>query len=135
MGERTLNLNQQIALLPAAIHDSILDFLEEFNYPAGLTTEVARAAYDPDYLKTNELAIKEELDRLRAEMGKLIKIQVDAGGREIPGGYLLKLGFERGVKGLGLLTKLKERTIFQVVFQRGDFEETSLRDLMKNPPK
>ena len=96
MGERTLNLNQQIALLPAAIPDSILDFLEEFNYPAGLTTEVARAAYDPDYLKTNELAIKEELDRLRAEMGKLIKIQVDAGGREIPGGYLLKLGFERG---------------------------------------
>lgn len=134
MADRTLNLNQQIALLPAAIPDTVLDFLEDFTYPTPLSTDTSRNAYDPDYLKTSGDQIIGELSKLRQEMGPLKVIQVEQAGREIPGGFLLKLTFEKGVRGVGLLTKLKERTLLRILLPAGDYNETALKELLKNPP-
>ena len=133
MADRTLNLNQQIALLPAAIPDSVLDFLEDFSYPTPLSTEAGRSAYDPDYLKTGAEALVADLTKLRQEMGALKQIQVDQAGREIPGAFLLKLTFEKGVRGVGLLTKLKEKTILRALFPAGDYNDAALKELLKNP--
>ena len=133
MADRTLNLNQQIALLPAAIPDSVLDFLEDFSYPTPLSTETSRNAYDPEYLKTAGEPLISELAKLRQEMGALRQLQVDQAGRDIPGAFLLRLTFEKGVRGVGLLTKLKEKTILRVLFPAGDYDDAALRELLKNP--
>lgn len=133
MNQRILNLNQQIALLPAAIPDTVLDFLEDFGNPTAMSTELGRNAYDPDYLQAHGDALKAELEKLRGEMGKLQLLQVDQSGREIPGGFLLKLTFEKGIRGIGLLTKLKERTILRVLIQPGEYSEPGLKELLKNP--
>jgi hypothetical protein len=135
MAEKTLTLNQQIALLPAAIPDSILDFLEDFQYATPLQTEAAQSAFDPEYLKASVEPIKGELEKIRTELGKFVTLSVDQLGRDLPGGFALKLGFEKGVKGIGILTKMKERTIFRVIFQAGEFNEAGLKELLKNPPK
>lgn len=134
MAERLLNLHQQIALLPAAIPDSVLDFLEDFSYPTPLSTEPSRNAFDPEYLKTGGETLINELTKLRTEMGALKQIQVDQAGREIPGGFLLKLTFEKGPRGVGLLTKLKERTILRLLAPAGEYNEAALKELLKNPP-
>lgn len=132
--DKQLSLNQQLALMPVAVPDSVVDFLEDFNYSTALQTESGRSAFDPDYLKSNGDAIKAEMEKHRADLGKLVTVNVEQAGREIPGGFLVKAGFEKGVKGLGLLTRLKERTILRVIFQ-GDYNEVALRELLKNPPK
>ncbi len=134
MADRILNLNQQIALLPAAIPDTVLDFLEDFNIATALSTEAARNAYDPDFLMTHTDKLKGELEKLRADMGALKVLHVEQAGREIPGGFLLKLTFEKGLRGVGLLTKLKERTILRVLVQPGEYNEPGLKELLKNPP-
>ena len=89
-------------------------------------------------LNTNESPYgpsRRVLEALRGEMGKLQSVAVEQGGREIPGAYLLKLGFEKGARGLGLLTKMKEKTIFRVLLQPGEYNDAALRELVKNPPK
>lgn len=134
MADRILNLNQQIALLPAAIPDTVLDFLEDFQFATVNSTETARNAYDPDYLKNHGDALVKSLEGLRASMGKLVQIQVDQAGRDVPGGFVLRLRFEKGERGIGLLTKMKERTILRVLIQDGDYNEAALKDLLKNPP-
>ncbi|MGZ3653885.1 MAG: hypothetical protein ACXVB9_22625 [Bdellovibrionota bacterium] len=134
MADRILNLNQQIALLPAAIPDTVLDFLEDFGHATALSTEAARAAYDPEFLKAHTDAVKADLEKLRQDMGKLVQIGVEAAGRDIPGGFILKLTFEKGPRGVGLLTKLKERTILRVLVPAGEFNEPALKELLKNPP-
>lgn len=134
MADRVLSLNQQIALLPAAIPDTVLDFLEDFGFASSLSTETGRNAFDAEYLKTDGEALKVELEKLKTEMGKLTQIAVDQAGREIPGGFLLKLTFEKGLRGLGLLTKLKERSILRVLVQGGTYDEAALKELLKNPP-
>ncbi len=135
MPDKQLTLSQQLALLPATIPDSILDFLEDFNYGTPLQTESCRAAFDPEYLKVQEDSIKADLEKWRAEFGKLQQVQVDPASREIPGGFLLKLTFEKAVRGMGVLTRLKERTILKVIFTEGEYNEASLREILKNPPK
>ena len=136
MSDKRLSLNQQLALMPVAVPDSILDFLEDFNYGSALQTESGRSSLDAEYLKHAEESLRAELEKLRAEQGKLQEVQVDAAGRDIPGGFLVKLSFERGApRGMGLLTRLKERTIFRVLFSAGAYDEPSLRELLKNPPK
>ena len=134
MADRILSLNQQIALLPAAIPDTVLDFLEDFGYAQVLASESGRNAFDPEYLKTNGESLKVELEALKTEMGKLTQLGVDQAGRDIPGGFLLKFTFENGVRGVGLLTKLKERTILRVLVQPGAYDDTVLKELLKNPP-
>jgi hypothetical protein len=135
MADRQLSLNQQLALLPVAISDSILDFLEDFNYATALQTETAQSSLDPEYWKKGGEALRTELEALRGEMGKLQTIAIEQGGREIPGAFLAKLGFEKGVRGVALLTKMKEKTIFRVLVQSGEYNEAALRELAKNPPK
>lgn len=134
MANRTLNLHQQIALLPAAIPDTVLDFLEDFGGSSAMSSEAGRSAYDPEYLQASGEALKAELNQLRTDMGKLQLLQVEQSGREIPGGFLLKLTFEKGVKGVGLLTKLKERTILRVLVQPGEYNDAGLKELLRNPP-
>lgn len=133
MVEKQLTLNQQIALLPAAIPDSILDFLEDFLYGTPLQTETVRASLDPEYLKAEESNLSAVLVQLRAEMGALKKIGVDSAGREFPGVYVLKLGFEKGERGLGIFIRVKERTILKVVLQDGPYNEEALKLLLKGP--
>lgn len=135
MPDRQLTLNQQIALLPVSIPDSVLDFLEDFNHPKALQTETARSAVDPEYLLAKGEGLRKELEALREEMGLLRALHVDQGGREVPGAFMLRLVFEKGERGIGLLTKMKERTIFRVLIQPGAYSDAALKELVKNPPK
>lgn len=135
MPDKRLSLNQQLALMPVAVPDSVLDFLEDFNYGSALQTEGVRSSLDPEYLKAAGDSLKAELEKLRQDLGRLVDVKVDQGGRDIPGGFLVRLGFEKGVRGMGLLTRLKERTIFRVLFTPGDYDEAALKELLKNPPK
>jgi hypothetical protein len=135
MADRQLSLNQQLALLPVAISDSVLDFIEDFNYGTALQTETVQSSLDPEYWKKSGEALKAELEAMRNEMGKLVAIAVDQGGREIPGAYLLKLTFEKGLRGMALLTKMKEKTIFRVLIQAGEYNDITLKEIAKNPPK
>lgn len=135
MADRILNINQQIALLPSTIPDSILDFLEDFHLSSALQSETARAAYDPEYLKTGGDQLKKDLEILCMGMGPLREIQVEQVGREIPGGFLIRLTFEYGPRGVGILTTLKERTIRQVIVQPEKYSEPVLRDLLKSHSK
>lgn len=134
MPDRVLSLNQQIALLPASIPDSVLDFLEDFGQDAPLEAEAVRNAFDPEYLKAHGEGLRTEVGKVRGEMGKLVQVHVDQAGRDIPGGFLLKLTFEKGERGMGLLTKLKERTILRLLLQPGEYSEPALRELLRNPP-
>jgi hypothetical protein len=133
MPDKSLSLNQQLALMPVAVPDSVVDFLEDFNYATAIQTDNSRAAFDPEYLKVAGDQVKAELEKMRAELGKLKKVQVEQAGREIPGGFLVRLDFEKGSRGLGLLTRLKERTILKVIFVEGEYNETALKDQVKNP--
>jgi hypothetical protein len=135
MADRILNLNQQIALLPATIPDTVLDFLEDFQLAAVNSTESSRSAYDPDYLKNFGNTFVKDLEGLRTEMGKLQQIHVESCGREIQGAFILKLGFDKGERGVGLITRVKERTIIRVLVQAGPYNEASLKEVLKNPPK
>ena len=36
---------------PAVVPDSVIDFLEDFNYGTAIQTDSSRAAFDPEYLK------------------------------------------------------------------------------------
>lgn len=134
MADRNLSIHQQIALLPAAIPDAILDFLEDFAFGTPLQAENSRNALDPEYLKTHGETLRSELEKLRQEAGKLLVLHVDQGGREIPGAFLLKLTFEKGVRGVGVLTKIKERTILRVLVQPGEYSDADLKNLVRNPP-
>ena len=133
MPDKQLSLNQQLALLPVSVPDAVVDFLEDFNYGTPLQIDASRQAFDPEYLKTTGDQLKADLEKIRAEGGKLLQVQVDQAGRDIPGGFLLKLNFENGVKGIGLLTRLKERTILRVLIQPGAYDDAALKALLKNP--
>lgn len=135
MPDKRLSLNQQLALMPVAVPDTVLDFLEDFNYGTALQTEGVRSSLDPDYLKTTGDSLKAELEKLRTDLGRLLEVGVEPGGRDIPGGFLVQLKFDKGTKGLGLLTRLKERTIFRAFFTPGEYDEAALREFLKNPPK
>lgn len=133
MGQKSLSLNQQLALLPVAIPDSILDFLEDFNYASSLQTEMVRNSFDADYLRTHGDALKAELEAFRADMGPITSLKVDQAGRELPGAYFCKIGFEKGEKGLGITTRLKEKTILRVDVLNSAYNEEELKNKMKQP--
>ena len=133
MPDKTLSLNQQLALMPVAIPDSVIDFLEDFNYGTAIQTDTSRSAFDPEYLKVAGDQLKADLEKLRTDLGKLKQVQVEQAGRDIPGGFLLRLDFEKGSRGMGLLTRLKERTILKVIFVEGEYNEAALKDQVKNP--
>lgn len=133
MVEKQLKLNQQIALLPATIPDSILDFLEDIPSATNFATESSVSSLDPEYLKTDGENIKTQIAALKAELGPLVSVGVEQAGRDSPGAYLVKLGFEKGEKGLIAFTRLKERTIFRLLFLEGPYSEEGLKQLLKAP--
>lgn len=133
MAENNLTLQQQLALLPAAIPDSILDFLDDFSHPYAIQNPTTREAFDPEYLKASENQLMADLKKLRDEGGSLQTIAVEQAGRDVPGGFILKLSFKNFERGMGLLIKLKDRTIFRVIFVDGDFNGDVVREKLKNP--
>jgi len=135
MAERSLNVNQQIALLPAFIPDSILDFLENFHLPTALSSEQGRGAYDPEFLKSHGEQLKRDIEALCQGAGAFRELKVDPAGKDIPNGYILRLGFENGVRGAALLTSARERLIRSVFVQPGTFSEPELREHLKSLPK
>ena len=132
MAEKQLTLNQQLALMPASIPDSVLDFLEDFQHPAPLQSQSARDAFDQEYLKAEEASLQEKLQTVRKN-GPIISVAVEQSGRETPGGFLVKLGFAQSTLGIGILTRLKERTILRLLFPEGEYNDATLKDYLKNP--
>ena len=131
MADRILNINQQIALLPAFIPDSVLDFLEDFHLATALQSETARSAYDLDYLKNDGDQLKKDLEAVCKGAGPLKEFQVEVIGKDMPNGFLIRLVFEFGVRGIALLTNVKERTIRYVYVQPEKYSEPGLRDQLK----
>ncbi len=133
-GEKSLSFNQQLALLPVAIPDCVVDFLEDFSQGVPLQTEAVRNAFDPEYLLQNGEALRTKLDELRKNGGKVTGVAVEPAGKEIPNAYMVKLVFETaGEKGLGVIVRAKERTVFRVVFGQAAYSDEELKGLLKNP--
>ncbi len=134
MPEKYLTLQQQLALLPVAIPDSILDFLEDFGAPVVLQTEGARNAIDAEYLGTHGEALKAQLEELRKDAGRVVRVEVESAPKEIPNAYICKLSFEqKGARGVGLILRAKEKTIFRAVVSHADYSEEEIKNLLKNP--
>jgi hypothetical protein len=133
MVEKRLTINQQLALLPAAVPDSILDFLEDFNYSAALASETVRSAFDPDALAAQQSQWQKALDGLRSDGGSVLQLTVEAAGRDLPGGYLVKMTLEKGEAGLAILTRVKERSIQNISVKFGVYDAEALKAWMKKP--
>ncbi|MCO5143811.1 MAG: hypothetical protein M9962_12040 [Oligoflexia bacterium] len=133
MAEKRLNIRQQLALLPASIPDTVIDFLEGFTTDHFLKNEGVRSSIDAEYLTANEGSLDSSLKELVQGSGALQELNVEICTKEIPGAYVVRLGFEQKSKGLGLLIKMKEKTIFQMVFQKEEFNADELKKMLKNP--
>ncbi|NUM89005.1 MAG: hypothetical protein HUU37_07360 [Bdellovibrionales bacterium] len=134
MPEKNLTLTQQLALLPVAIPDSVLDFLEDFAAPMALQTEGARNAMDQEYLGTHGEALRAQLEELRKEAGRVLKVEVETAPKDIPNAYICKVTFEqKGTRGIGLILRAKERTIFRAVVSSGEYSDEEVKNLLKNP--
>ncbi len=134
MADKALSYNQQLALLPVAIPDCIVDFLEDFSSGVPLQAESVRNAFDPEYFNQQGEALRAALGEFRKEVGKVVGVAVEAAGKELPNAYLCKLTFQQaGEKGMGLIVRAKERTVFRVVFGPGPYNAEELRALLKNP--
>ena len=132
MAEKRLTISQQIALLPATIPDSILDFIDDFKSGRPLESETAQLSFDPEYLEKQGTELAKQIEALKMEFGSLVEINVEQGGRDVLGGYTIKAKFENGIRSIGILTKLKTRTITKVIIR--EYDEEAMKALLKSPP-
>lgn len=103
MTKRGLSLNQKLALLPATIPDCILDFLQDFNHAEPLVAAPeAIASLKSEYLAKNRDALITALKAMR-DLGELQEIEALPLPKQFPGGFVTKLVFSRGVRGLGFI--------------------------------
>lgn len=100
--KRGLTLNQKLSLLPASIPDCVLDFLEDFNNADPLTTPKTQKAVKREYLEKNHASLRKHFLQMR-ELGELTEVEGRGLPRQYPGGFMIKLTFERGVRGLGFI--------------------------------
>ena len=135
MADKALSYQQQLALLPVAIPECIIDFLEDFTSGVPLQAEAVRNAFDPEYLAQQGESVRAALGEFRKEVGKPMAVVVEPAGKEIPNAYFCKMNFERaGEKGMALIVRAKERTIFRVVFGQSGYSVDELKALLQKNP-
>ena len=131
MAEKQLTYSQQLALLPVSIPDAVLDFLEELQLANSLQTEIVREGFDPKYLEDEGEKIRFELDILKKELGKPLRLNVELGTNDEGGIYYARVDFQNGIMGVGFATRIKERTIQKVYFKKGEISEAEVKDISK----
>ena len=124
MPEKSLNLNQQLALLPLVIPDGIVDFLEGLLVPNILDKESVNESLEIDYMKSHGTQLRQSLDAMRDGVGAFVKLQVEPMGRKFPGFYWCRLQFEKAERGLGFLVKPGSTKISKLVVQESEFSQT-----------
>lgn len=100
--KKGLTLNQKLALMPASIPDCILDFLEDFNSSDPLASQKTLQVLKPDFFQKNETELRRQFTQMR-ELGDVEEVTGNTLSRQYPGGFMVKLAFERGVRGLGFI--------------------------------
>lgn len=128
--KRGLSLNQKLTLLPASIPDCVLDFLEDFNTADPLSHVKTVKSVKPDYFEKNVNSLRKHLVLMR-ELGELTEVEGKTLPRQYPGGFMIKLTFERGVRGLGFIVAQGTATtglISVIVVQDDGFSEDFLRE-------
>ncbi len=128
---KQLTLNQQLALMPVSIPETVLDFLEDFNFPNAMHTDVAKESLDTEFWRKSSADIVKQLEAFRAAKGKVISVEISAGGRELSGAFLCKLTCELGACGVGLMTRMKEKQIYKIILEAESYSEDSLRNKLK----
>ena len=127
---RGLTLNQKLSLLPAMIPDCILDFLEDFNTQDPLANPKTKLSLKMDYFDKQKDTITRNLVQMR-ELGELGAVEGKPLPRQYPGAFMVKLTFERGVRGLGfVVTQGTAATgqINSIVFQDDGYSEDYLKE-------
>lgn len=128
-----MTVRQQLSLLPVSIPDTVIDFLEGFTVENFFKSEGVRSAVDAEYLAANESALVEALKDLGNGVESLLEVNVEICTKEIPGAYIIRLDYESTSRGIGVLVKMKEKTIFKIVFQKGEYNVEELKKLLRNP--
>lgn len=129
--KRGLTLAQKIALLPASIPDCVLDLLEDFAQPEVLAAKSKGvAAFKPDYYEKNRTQLENSLRAFR-ELGAVTQVEAGPLQRQYPGAFIVKLIFERGVRGLGFVVlqgTARTGVIAALVVQDDGFSEDFLKE-------
>ena len=128
--KRGLSLNQKVTLLPASIPDCVLDFLEDFNSADPLSLPKTIKAVKEDYLIKNSAGLRKHFVQMR-ELGELTEVEGKTLPRQYPGGFSIKLTFERGVRGLGFIVAQGTAytgVISVIVVQDDGFSEDFLKE-------
>lgn len=126
MAEKSLSLMQQIALLPAGIPDSILDFLEDYQNPEQVfSKESVKASLMPDYFASQQAAIQQQLLAQRNGLGKVTALRVDP-AKDVQQGFVCRLTFGQSTRGLGFVVHPQEGRIRHVVITAKDYSEEEI---------
>jgi hypothetical protein len=119
------------------IPDCVLDFLEDFNSLAPLAEEKAKKSLKKDFFDKQKEIIIKNLVKMR-ELGALDAVEGKPLPRQYPGAFMVKLTFERGVRGLGFVvtqgTALTGQ-INSIVFQEDGFSEDYLKERLTSQYK
>lgn len=75
MAEKKLNLQQQLALMPTTIPDTVIDFLEDFyDIAESLNGERVKAALVDGYMQASGSTLKKSLRPLRFPLVRFIQL-------------------------------------------------------------
>ena len=127
---RGLTLNQKLALLPALIPDCVLDFLEDFNSLDPLASDKTKQSLKSEYFDKQKEIITKHLVQMR-ELGSLDAVEGKPLPRQYPGAFMVKLTFERGVRGAGFVVTQGTALTGQIntiVFQDDGYSEDYLKE-------
>lgn len=123
-----LQFIQQLALLPATVPESILDFLEGISVPDVLLHDSFVASISPECFGAGKEAIVQGIKNIKDSFGgNIISVQVEPYGREVPNAYWCKLVGDVTTRGIGFIMKSKTGNIIKVEFQNSDFNEDELK--------
>lgn len=133
MVERHLKLHQMLALLPVAVPECVLDFLEDLGGDlTPLTRPKVRTSIETSYLQQKDADLKKAIEDFRKDFGEITQVSGEALGKEVPGGYLCKVVFEKGSRGIGFTVKLRENQIIKIAFTLDDFKPDELKKQLQS---
>lgn len=132
MAEKSLSLMQQLALMPDAIPDCIVDFLEDFQQTdSSLVKEAVLHSLTKDLASTALVQLKPLLDTQRAGIGRLMNVKVMP-VEGAPRKFLCHLQFPGSTRGLGFVLHPSEDKISFVSVWSQEYLEADLLATIKD---
>lgn len=128
MADKRLNLQQQLALMPATIPDTVIDFLEDFyDEVESLNGERVKAALVDGYMQGSGSTLKKELEALKVSMGKVHSVDIESINQNSSVAYLCKLSSNKTFRGIGFIMNMQSHKIEQVLVLNAEYIKEDLQ--------